>query len=441
MKDWSEFLEEAKKHIPEKIECEIKMISSVSSLTRFANSHIHQNVEEEVGEIYLTIHKNGKTITLNSNITSIDSPKSFIEKALMDVDNSPEDQGWAGIPEKDLSYSGYQEFESKNPEERADKVREFIEAGKDLNAAGYCSTSVDNYFVWNTNGLESSDSTTSAFIDGIFRTDTSSGSSHRGGRTLEDIESREVGLEAYKLSKDSQNPEDIDPGKYEVVLGPEAVSTILVFLGVYGFNAKSKIEGTSPIQLDSQQFDEQITLIDDPYRDDALGFKIDASGTPKKTLEVVKSGVSKSLFHTRRTAKELKEDNTFHELFGWGDSFGGIGTNLYMNPGNSTKEEMISEVKKGIYINEFWYCRVLDPITQVVTGLNRNGSFLIENGKITKPVGRLRFTQSFISSLGVGNVKSVGSETRFADSEFGEGILNVPMLHLNEFNFTGGVSG
>ncbi len=131
---------------------------------------------------------------------------------------------------------------------------------------------------------------------------------------------------------------------------------------------------------------------------------------PKKTLEIVKDGVSKSLFHTRRTAKELKEDNTFHELFGWGDSFGGIGTNLYLNPGGSTKEEMISDVKRGIYINEFWYCRVLDPITQVVTGLNRNGSFLIENGKITKPVGRLRFTQSFISSLGVGNVASVGSK-------------------------------
>ena len=441
MKDWKEFLEEAKKHIPENIECEIKMISSINSLTRFANSHIHQNVEEEVGEIYLTIHKNAKTISLNSNITSIDSPKSFIEKALTEVDSSPDDEGWAGIPEKELSYNGYQEFESKNPEQRADKVKEFIEAGKDLNAAGYCSTSVDNYFVWNTNGLESSDSTTSAFIDGIFRTDTSSGSSHRGASSLEDIESGEVGLEAFELSKNSQNPEDIDPGKYEVVLGPEAVSTILVFLAVYGFNAKSKIEGTSPIQLNTQQFDEKITLVDAPYRDKALGFKIDASGAPKKTLEVVKNGVSKSLFHTRRTAKELKEDNTFHELFGWGDSFGGIGTNLYLDSGNSTKKEMISEVKKGIYINEFWYCRVLDPITQVVTGLNRNGSFLIENGEITKPVGRLRFTQSFIASLGVGNVKSVGTDTRFADSEFGEGILNVPMLHLNEFNFTGGVSG
>ena len=441
MKDWKEFLEEAKKHIPENIECEIKMISSINSLTRFANSHIHQNVEEEVGEIYLTIHKNAKTISLNSNITSIDSPKSFIEKALTEVDSSPDDEGWAGIPEKELSYNGYQEFESKNPEERADKVKEFIEAGKDLNAAGYCSTSVDNYFVWNTNGLESSDSTTSAFIDGIFRTDTSSGSSHRGASSLEEIESGEVGLEAFELSKNSQNPEDIDPGKYEVVLGPEAVSTILVFLAVYGFNAKSKIEGTSPIQLNTQQFDEKITLVDDPNKEKALGFKIDASGSPKKTLEVVKNGVSKSLFHTRRTAKELKEENTFHELFGWGDSFGGIGTNLYLDSGNSTKEEMISKVKKGIYINEFWYCRVLDPITQVVTGLNRNGSFLIENGEITKPVGRLRFTQSFIASLGVGNVKSVGTDSRFADSEFGEGILNVPMLHLNEFNFTGGVSG
>ena len=70
----------------------------------------------------------------------------------------------------------------------------------------------------------------------------------------------------------------------------------------------------------------------------------------------------------------------------------------------------------------FGIAESLTPITQVVTGLNRNGSFLIENGKITKPVGRLRFTQSFISSLGVGNVKSVGSEQDLADSEFGEGI-------------------
>ena len=124
-----------------------------------------------------------------------------------------------------------------------------------------------------------------------------------------------------------------------------------------------------------------------------------------------------------------------------GENFGGIGTNLKLLNGDKSFEDMISDVKKGIYINEFWYCRVLDPITQVVTGLNRNGSFLVENGKITKPVGRLRFTQSFISALANGNVESVGNHSRYADSEFGEGILSVPKLHLKEFNFTGGVSG
>ena len=126
-----------------------------------------------------------------------------------------------------------------------------------------------------------------------------------------------------------------------------------------------------------------------------MNFKIDASGSPKRKVEIISNGVPKSYFHTRRTSTELNESNTFHEMFGWGDSFGGLGTNLYLEPGDISKEEMISNVKKGIYINEFWYCRVLDPITQVVTGLNRNGSYLIENGKITKPVGRLRFTQSF----------------------------------------------
>ena len=80
-------------------------------------------------------------------------------------------------------------------------------------------------------------------------------------------------------------------------------------------------------------------------------------------------------------------------------------------------------------------------ITQVVTGLNRNGSFLIENGKIIKPIGRLRFTQSFMASLAPGNIVSVGNKSRYADSEFGEGMLRVPALHLKEFNFTGGVSG
>ena len=441
MKIWEDFIKEITKYIPSSLECEIKMMNSKNSLTRFANSHIHQNVEEETSDIYLTLHQNKRTITLTSNLTSINDPKVFVEKALTGISNSPLDKNWAGMPDKSLRYEGYERIKEETPDARAEKVKDFINSGKKLNSAGYCSTSISNYFVWNSEGLTSSDTATSCFIDGIHRTDSSAGSSHRGAKKLSEIDSATAGKEAALLAKDSENPVDIEPGKYEVVLGNEAVSTILVFLAVYGFNAKNKIDGMSPITIGENQFDEQITLYDNPFRDDSIGFKIDASGAAKKQLSVINKGVSSSYFHTRRTAKELKQQNTFHELYGWGDSFGGIGTNLYLESGNKSKEEMIKEVKKGIYINEFWYCRVLDPITQVVTGLNRNGSFLIEDGKITKPVGRLRFTQSFISALGEGNVISVGDSSRYADSEFGDGILHVPMLHLKDFSFTGGVSG
>ena len=417
------------------------MMHSKSALTRFANSQIHQNVDEESADVFLTLHKDSKTITISANLTALKNPMEFVSKAMDSLKSSPIDKGWAGLPDSSESFSGLSKIDESTPDERANKVKEFVSEGKQMNAAGYCSSYTNNYFVWNTNGLNSSDSSSSAFIDGIFRTESSAGSSHRGGILLSDIKAQQAGNEAAKLAIDGENPEDIEPGNYEVILGHEAVSTILVFLGVYGFNAKSKIDGMSPINLDEKQFDEQINLIDTPEDDDSIGFKIDASGAKKKNLEIVKDGVSKSYFHTRRTAKELNAENTFHELFGWGENFGGIGTNLKLLGGNVSREEMIKSVKKGIYINEFWYCRVLDPITQVVTGLNRNGSFLIENGKITKPIGRLRFTQSFMASLAPGNILSVGNKSRYADSEFGEGMLRVPALHLKEFNFTGGVSG
>ena len=441
MKIWEDLRQDIEKNIPSDAECELKMMHSKSALTRFANSQIHQNVDEESADVFLTLHNDSKTITMSTNLTALKNPKDFVTKAMDSLSKSPIDKGWAGLPDVSESFNGLSKVTESSPDERANKVKEFVSEGKQMNAAGYCSSYINNYFVWNTNGLNSSDSSSSAFIDGIFRTESSAGSSHRGGIILSDIEAQQAGHEAAKLAKDGENPEDIEPGNYEVILGHEAVSTILVFLEVYGFNAKSKIDGMSPINIDENQFDSQINILDTPEDNESIGFNIDASGSKKKNLEVVKEGVSKSYFHTRRTAKELNAENTFHELFGWGENFGGIGTNIKLLEGNVSQEEMIESVKKGIYINEFWYCRVLDPITQVVTGLNRNGSFLIENGKIVKPIGRLRFTQSFMASLAPGNVLSIGDKSRYADSEFGEGMLKVPVLHLKNFNFTGGVSG
>jgi len=102
---------------------------------------------------------------------------------------------------------------------------------------------------------------------------------------------------------------------------------------------------------------------------------------------------------------------------------------------------MISRVERGIYVATFNYCRVLDPKTLVVTGLTRNGTFLIEDGRITGAVANMRFTQSFVEALGAGTILGIGDDGRFADSEFGPGITFVPTMHLASWNFTGGAEG
>ena len=219
MKIWTELLSDFQGNIPSNVECELKMMHSKSALTRFANSQIHQNVDEESADMYLTMHKNGKTLSRSYNLTAVKNSKEFIEEALQSLKESPEDNTWAGITSKIESHEGFREMQEVNPDERASLVRDFVNEGKDMNAAGYCSTSLNNFFIWNTNGLNSSDTSSSAFIDGIFRTDTSAGSSHRGAVDIKDLRCcSRTGKEAAKLAIDSQNPTDIDPGKYEVIL-------------------------------------------------------------------------------------------------------------------------------------------------------------------------------------------------------------------------------
>ena len=112
-----------------------------------------------------------------------------------------------------------------------------------------------------------------------------------------------------------------------------------------------------------------------------------------------------------------------------------------MEEGSTAVDDMIAGVDRGLYVATFNYCRVLDPKALTVTGLTRNGTFIIENGKITGGVTNLRFTQSFVEALAQGRVSAIGNDARFADSEFGPGMMHVPSLQLDAWNFTGGAAG
>ena len=173
----------------------------------------------------------------------------------------------------------------------------------------------------------------------------------------------------------------------------------------------------------------------------SIGIPFDAEGTPKRRVELVRDGVTTSLIHDRRTAKALGAESTGNAVAGAGP-FGALPENLVLRPGSSSRDEMIAAVERGLLVTDFWYTRILDPRTQVVTGLTRNGVWLIEDGRVVRPVTNMRFTQSFLEALSPGNVRSVGSElTLVGGAVFGLGAYVVPALHLASWNFTGGAKG
>jgi predicted Zn-dependent protease len=256
---------------------------------------------------------------------------------------------------------------------------------------------------------------------------------------LSDLDGRAVGERAAQKARDASDPTDLEPGRYEVVLEPDCVANILSFLLVAGFNGKAVEEGRSFARLGELQFDRSITLVDDVTDPATIGIPFDVEGTPRWPLDLVRDGVTTGLLHTRRTAKLAGTQSTGHAVEG-GAAWGALGANLALSAGDRGPADLISGVKRGVLVTDFWYTRILDPRTQVVTGLTRNGVWLIEDGRVVRPLTNLRFTQSFLGALGPEAVRGISAERALVLAGWDSTYL-VPSLHLASWNFTGGAMG
>lgn len=208
---------------------------------------------------------------------------------------------------------------------------------------------------------------------------------------------------------------------------------MLQFLAYAGFNAKAHLDGTSFVHLGEAQFDPSVSIWDDATDPRTLGLPFDNEGTPKRRVDLVTDGVTTNLVHDRRTARLAGTESTGHGL--GQESAGAYPSNLFLGEGGSSVDQLIGGVERGLAVYDFWYTRILDPKTQVVTGLTRNGVFLIEDGKVGPAVRNLRFTQSFVAALGPGKVKGIGSDGQLVNG------MHVPSVHLAAWNFTGGAKG
>jgi predicted Zn-dependent protease len=291
----------------------------------------------------------------------------------------------------------------------------------------------------NTDGHHLIGRGTVAEIDGIARTPTADGSSRHASVRIGDLDGQATGERAATKARTASNPTDLEPGRYEVILEPDCVANILSFLLVAGFNGKAVEEGRSFARVGDAQFDPSITLRDDVTDPGTLGIPFDIEGTPKRPLDLVRDGVTRGLLHTRRTAKAAGVESTGHAVEG-GAAWGALGANLTIDAGEKTTDDLIAGVERGVLVTDFWYTRILDPRTQVVTGLTRNGVWLIEDGRVVRPVTNLRFTQSFLDALGPDAVRGISAERALVMAGW-DSIYFVPSLHLASWNFTGGAKG
>lgn len=413
------------------------------SLTRFANSFIHQNVSEDIEQLTLKVEIGGRIASSSTTSTTPDALARFVDATIDTASSQPVDEDWGGMggPTEVVAADNWDaDTANADPMVRADAVKAFVDAGKGLLGAGYCQTEAIHRAYGNTMGRRVHGRFTTAVVDGIHQTESSAGSGHGAGRALSHIDAGAIGALAAQRANDSVGAFDAKPGAYRVVLAPEAAATIAIFLNFYGFNGKAAEEGLSFAEPGSPQFDEAFNLWDGPTDPGALYVPFDVEGTPKRHVDLIRAGVTTSLIHTRRTARKAGTESTGHADPG-SESSGPFAMNMFIGGGDRSVEDLVAGVDGGIYVSTFNYCRVLDPKSLVVTGLTRNGTFMIENGTITDPVTNMRFTQSFVRALAPGNVEGIGDDARYADSEFGPTFVHAPSLQLASWKFTGGAEG
>jgi predicted Zn-dependent protease len=423
------------------------------ALTRFANSVIHQNVADDTTAVRVRMHRDGRTAAGSSTLTDPDGLAALVERTVAAVGVAPLDPGWPGLtPPTGPAEPAPVDPASidVSPEARASVVRAFVDAAGRLEAAGACRTSHWTGSFVNSLGHALTGERAEASLDGIARGAGVDGVARITSNRVADLDGAVLGARAAAKVRAGADPIELPPGHYEVVLEPAAVADVLQNLAVWCFAGKAVNERRSFAEVGAAQFDSAVNLVDDAL---STGDAFDGEGTPHRRLPLVDAGTTVAVCHDRRTAAEAGTTSTGNAtgLASWGAL--PLHLQLLPAPGDATATEvdgpiadsavaaLVAGVTNGVLVSDFWYTRVLDPKAMAITGLTRNGVWLIENGEVTRPLRNFRFTQSYAQALAPDAVRGVGGVAVSLPDSWVGARWTAPALHLASWNFTGGASG
>ncbi len=311
------------------------------------------------------------------------------------------------------------------PEYRAQAAANSINpaSAKDVTAAGFLDDSHNFASMMNSKGLFAYNQSTSVNFTATMRTNDGTGSGwvtrdFNDVSKLDTAEASRVAIDKAIMSKEAKA---IEPGKYTVILEPAASAELLGNM-FFNMSARQADEGRSFLskkgggtKLGEKLVDERVNIYTDPFNAEVPASPWTGDGQARRKMDIINGGVVKNMFYDRYWASQKNVAPV---------PFPG---NIIMQGGSASLEEMIKDTKKGILVTRFWYIRSVDPQTLLYTGLTRDGTFYIENGKIKHPVKNFRFNESPVIMLN--NLETLGKQVRV------DGDL-IPYMKIRDFTFT-----
>ena len=421
---------------------EVIVTDSNTLLTRFAVNTIHQNVSETDVSVRVRSIVDRKTGVASGNQFEDDELQRLVQSAETSArfqQPNPEIQSLPG-PQPVRTADAFRESTASfTPMQRAEAVESILRQSRAerLEAAGAFSTEQQEFVVANSLGVRAYHRGTVAHVVTVVMGDNSSGYASAAAVDVSDIDAAAVGKIAVDKTLQSRNPTDLEPGEYTVILEEEAVADMLFMLGYIGLGALAFQEGRSFMtgKLGEKITGDNITIWDDGHDLRGLPMPFDFEGVPKQRVALIENGVARNVvFDTFTAGREKGKRSTGHSLPA-PNGMGPIPINLFMAPGTVTKEEMLASTKRGIWVTRFHYTNPVHPVKSVITGMTRDGTFLIEDGKITRPLKNLRFTQSILGAFA--NAEMLGKDLKMVKDDWNSIATCAPAAKVRNFRFTG----
>ena len=420
-------------------QAEVLICGGTSALTRFANNYIHQNVQETDLNVRVRAVLGKKTGVAATDAVTPEGLRAVAERAVSLARLQQDNEHFTSLPGPQPLAAAPGPVAATaqcSAEQRAAIVAAICEAAEKakLVAAGAFRTGESETAVMNSRGVWAYHADAAADINTVIMGETSSGYSETWTRDVAEIDGAAIAGEAIDKARRGATPQALEPGEYDVILEEYAVADLMDFFAMLSFGSQAYLEKRSFMsgRVGQQVMGNNVSIWDDGLSPDGLPAPFDAEGVPRRRLDFIENGIAKGVAWDTYYGAMGGEASTGHALPA-GETYGAIPCNMFMATGDSTKEEMLASTSRGIWVSRFWYTRTVHPLNVVLTGMTRDGTFLIEDGKIVAPVNNLRFTQSYLEAMN--NVEAIGRESRLMP-HIG-GACRVPALKVKGWNFTG----